>query len=276
MQMEREAFYEPERVVAVVRERVARVRQAGESVDYLSFVPDGEPTLDLNLGREIEQLKDLGVETAVISNGSLLWREDVRKALAKADWVSLKVDAASEEIWRRVDRPHGKLRLEETQDGMLAFARDYEGVLATETMLVGGLNDAEHTIQEIAGFLARLDPDQAYLSIPTRPPAERCVHAPDERAINQAFQIVSEQVGSVEYLVGYEGNAFSFTGEVEEDLLSITAVHPMREDAVRAFLERAEADWEVVRRLVREGRLAQVCHGEHRFYMRKLNRRDQS
>ena len=74
----------------------------------------------------------------------------------------------------------------------------------------------------------------------------------------------------VEYLIGYEGNAFAFTGDVEEDLLGITAVHPMREDGVEAFLARAGADWAVVHRLIAEDRLVETAYGGHRFYLRRL------
>jgi wyosine [tRNA(Phe)-imidazoG37] synthetase (radical SAM superfamily) len=273
MQVEREAFYELEDVLGDIEEKVEETREAGEAIDYLTFVPDGEPTLDANLGRVIELLKPLGIEIAVISNASLVWREDVREELAQADWVSLKVDAASEEIWRQVNRPHRRLQLRAIQDGMLAFADEYEGILATETMLVNGANDGEDALNEVAAFLARLKPDRAYVAIPTRPPAEPWAHGPDEATINRAYQIIGERVDHVEYLIGYEGDAFASTGDVEEDLLSITAVHPMREDAIRKLLEGRGADWDVVGRLVAEDQLVEAEHGGHRYYLRRLNRR---
>ncbi len=270
VQIDREAFYKPEEILHSVQTKVENAEEAAEAIDYLTFVPDGEPTLDINLGQEIDLLRPLGIKIAVISNGSLIWREDVREALARTEWVSLKVDAASEEVWRRVDRPHGRLELGAIQEGMLEFAKDYQGELMTETMLVGGINDGEDDLRDVADFLARLQPERAYLSIPSRPPAEEWAQAPDEGGINRAYQILSERVDRVEYLIGYEGNAFAFTGDVEEDLLSITAVHPMREDAVDEFLARANADWAVVRRLIARGQLVETGYGEHRFYLRKL------
>lgn len=108
----------------------------------------------------------MGIPIAVISNASLVGRADVRAELAQADWVSLKTDAVSEEIWRRTNRPHGKLQLASIQEGMLAFARDYEGQLMTETMLVRDTNDSEEALRAVADFLARLEPDGAYLAIP--------------------------------------------------------------------------------------------------------------
>jgi len=269
MQVDRRAFYEPEGVLQDVRDKVEKTREAGETIDYLTFVPDGEPTLDVNLSREIASLRRLG-PVAVITNGSLIWREDVREELAQADWVSLKVDAASEETWHQVNRPHGRLQLASIQAGMLEFARGYQGVLATETMLVDGINDGVGELRKVADFLALLQPDRAYLSIPTRPPAEEWAQPPREAIINQAYQVLSEKVDHVEYLIGYEGNAFAFTGDVEEDLLSITAVHPMRDDAVSEFLARADADWTVVRRLVAQDQLVETEYAGHHFYLRRL------
>ena len=272
MQVKRRAFYEPKEILRAVQEKVGKARESGERIDYLTFVSDGEPTLDVNLGREIELLQPLGIRIAVITNGSLVWHEDVREELAKADWVSLKVDAASEQIWRRVDRPHKTLRLAAIQEGMLQFAESYSGKLVTETMLVTGLNDGEDHLREVAEFLARLRPDVAYLAIPTRPPAEEWAQPPDEDVINRAYQVLGEGLEHVEYLIGYEGNAFAFTGNVEQDLLSITAVHPMREDAVDEFLGKARADWSTVHQLVAQDRLVETEYGGHRFFLRRLNK----
>jgi wyosine [tRNA(Phe)-imidazoG37] synthetase (radical SAM superfamily) len=270
MQAKRRAFYEPEEVLWDVQDKVEKAREAGETIDYLTFVPDGEPTLDVNLGREIELLRPLGIKIGVIGNASLIWREDVRGDLRGADWVSLKIDSTQGEVWRKIDRPHGTLRLASILDGALEFAETFEGTLVTETMLVQGLNDDDGHIREVAGFLARLKPAIAYLAIPTRPPAEEWVHPSEEEVINRAYQIVSEKVDCVEYLIGYEGNDFAFTGNVAEDILSITAVHPMREDAVSEFLTRAGADWPVIHRLIAQERLVETEYEGRKFYMRRL------
>ncbi|MDI7274755.1 MAG: radical SAM protein [Anaerolineae bacterium] len=270
MEAGRTAYSEPEELLAAVRRKIAVARERGERIDYITFVPDGEPTLDANLGRHIDLVRPLGIPVAVISNASLIWRPEVREELARADWVSLKVDAVQADVWRRIDRPHGALRLADIQDGMLAFAQAYGGALVTETMLVAGVNDGEEQVGEIAQFVARLNPATAYLAIPTRPPAEPWVQAPDEHALLRAYRIMGERVPRVEHLIGYEGNEFGSTGDVVEDLLAITAVHPMREDAVRQFLERAGAGWAVVHGLVRRRLLVEAEFGGHRFYVRKL------
>jgi len=270
MQVTRPTFYEPGEILKAVQEKIEKAKKAGEEIDYLTFVPDGEPTLDANLAREIELLRSSGIKIAVITNGSLVWLPDVREHLMQTDWVSLKIDSTREEVWRRLDRPHGTLKLNSILDGMLEFADAYLGELVTETMLVEGINDGDEHIREVADFLAQLWPARAYLSIPIRPPAEAWVRAPGEEAILRAHQILQERVGQVEYLIGYEGDAFAFTGDVEEDLLSITAVHPMREEAVKEFLTRAGSGWSVVGRLISQGQLVETNFEGRSFYMRKL------
>ena len=270
MQAERRMFYNPQKILRDVQDKVKKVKETGDPIDYLTFVPDGEPTLDINLAYEIDLLKSLGIKIAVITNGSLIWREDVREALMKADWVSLKIDSVQEEFWRKINRPYGTLQLSSIQQGMFEFARTYRGELVTETMLVRTVNDSEDGLSKIADLLARLRPDRAYLSIPTRPPAEEWAQPPPEEIINQAYHILHKRIDQVEYLIGYEGNDFAFTGNVEEDLLSITAVHPMREEAVSDFLARAGADWSVIHRLIDRGQLIETKYKGRKFYMRRL------
>lgn len=265
----RRAFYAEDDIIADVERKVDDARVAGETVDYLTFVPDGEPTLDVNLGRAIERLKPLGIKIAVITNGSLLWRVDVREALAHADWVSVKVDAVRPDVWRRISRPHRSLWLSAVLEGMLAFAAVYRGELVTETMLVRGVNDDAAHLADVASFLAQLRPVKAYLAAPTRPPAEPWVQAPSEDIINRAFQLLRGRLEQVELLIGYEGNAFAATGDLVEDLLSITAVHPMREDAIEELLARTGAEMSVVRSLIAGGQLVEATYDGRKFCLRK-------
>lgn len=268
VQNARRRFCRPETLAAEVAHEVGTLRARGEAIDYLTFVADGEPTLDINLGREIELLRPLGIRIAVITNASLIGRPDVRTDLAQADWVSLKVDAVSEETWRAINRPHPSLRFDDLLGGLCSFSKEFGGVLATETMLVGGINDADVDLELLATFLSQLKPTVSYVAVPIRPPAEPWVAAPDADSLNRAVQIIGRRVDRVEYLTGYEGNAFAGSGDAAADLLSITAVHPLREDAVQALLAKARADWSCVEQLLSEGKLLETTYDGHRFYVR--------
>jgi len=268
-QIHREQYYEPPEIARQVRERATQVRDKGESIDYLSFVPDGEPTLDADIDKEIQLLRSLGIKIAVITNASLLWSEDVRRSLQKADLVCLKVDAVTPGAWRRINSPHRHLKLDIILKGILEFAESFRGELTTETMLIRGINDDSKEVSRIAGFLKKLGPARAYIAIPTRPTAEP-VSPASEKSINTAYQIFSESLNNVEYLIGYEGNAFISTGDVAEDLLGITAVHPMRQEAVIEILKNSGAGWEVIEGLMENGRIVETEYQGNKFYVRKL------
>ncbi|MEJ2186435.1 MAG: radical SAM protein [Gemmatimonadota bacterium] len=259
-------------VVEAAVEKLEAARRSGEPVDYLTFVPDGEPTLDAELGSMIDALRSLGIPIAVVTNGSLLDHADVREELTGADWVSLKVDTVDEARWRQVNRAHGRLRLPRILDGMQEFAAGFDGRLVTETMLLAGLNDAERQLRAAASFIATLKPTTAYLAVPTRPPAEPWVRPATPPSITRAYEVFRALVGRVELLIGYEGDAFAATGDPKEDLLAITAVHPMREQAVARFLRRTGASPSIVAELVQRGELIEVAYGGHRYIMRPTAR----
>jgi wyosine [tRNA(Phe)-imidazoG37] synthetase (radical SAM superfamily) len=267
---ERQTFYSADDLAREVREKVNELRKRETKIDCLTFVPDGEPTLDINLARNIELISPLDIRIAVITNGSLLTLKDVREDLQKADLVSLKIDAVTRENWLRINRPHNSLDLKAILEGMLEFKGIFQGEIVTETMLLKGMNDSYEEIKKIADFLTLLRPVKSYISIPTRPTAVRGILPASDQALNVAFQVFKEHLPNVEYLIGYEGNEFGFSGNIEEDLLGITSVHPMREEAVREYLKKAGADWDVITSLIKRGSLIEVEYQGKNFYIRKL------
>jgi wyosine [tRNA(Phe)-imidazoG37] synthetase (radical SAM superfamily) len=270
LEVDRRAFHAREQVVAAVAHRVADCRASGQRIDYVTFVPDGEPTLDLQLGQEIRALGPLGIPVAVITNGSLLWRADVRADLDAADVVCVKVDAAEERTWRRISRPSHALSLAMVLDGIRQFASGYRGRLLSETMLVRGLNDNAASVEGVARFLQAIGPTVAYLAVPTRPPAEGDVQPPGEQAVVAAYELLAARLHRVELLTADEQGSFGGTGDPAEDLLGILAVHPMQEDAARRYLEEAGAGASLLDTLFSSGRVVRVHHLGRAFLTRSL------
>jgi wyosine [tRNA(Phe)-imidazoG37] synthetase (radical SAM superfamily) len=269
--IEPRVFYTPEDIYQAVSQHLKKTVSANEDVDYLTFVPDGEPTLDINLSKTIDLLRPLKIPIAVISNASLLWHKEVRAAIDKADWVSLKVDSVNEKVWKQVNQPHEALSLDKVMDGIHKFASDYQGKLVAETMLIDGVNDDEDGVSAIADFLKELDVSCGYVAIPTRPTTEKSIRAPNEIKLNRCYQVMAASLDNVEFLIGYEGDAFAFTGDVQRDLLSITAVHPMRESAVNQLLMRANADWSLIDDLIAKNELKAVDYLGERYFVRSTS-----
>ena len=187
--VDRQSFYRPEDILRQVKRKVSEASFRNEKIDYLTFVPDGEPTLDINIGEEISLLRQIGIPIAVVTNASLLWRDEVRDNLRRADFVSLKVDAVSQDLWKSINRPCKDLRLSMILDGIKEFAGMFKGTIASETMLIDNVkyNSEFERIAEFLGELNKLD--KAYIAIPTRPPTEKWVRPANEEAVNVAFQV---------------------------------------------------------------------------------------
>lgn len=271
MSFRRQAFFPPDEISDEAAERISELRRANERIDYLSFVPDGEPTLDVNLGVTIEKLKKFCIKIAVITNASLIWDRGVRSDLMNADWVSLKIDSVDEQVWRKINRPHGSLHLDTIMDGAIGFSRSFKGTLVTETMLVRGMNDTEDSIRRTSGFIARLTPSKSYILVPTRPPAETWVESPDEGALNTAYQIFNDAAGNAELLAYDDGRNFTYSGNAEEELMGILAVHPMSEEAVREFLLKSDSQEDLLDKLLDNKVIKGVVYSGRRFYLRNFH-----
>jgi wyosine [tRNA(Phe)-imidazoG37] synthetase (radical SAM superfamily) len=269
--VERRTFVPSQAMAEKIRARLEDLASRGERVDYVTFVPDGEPTLDVELGPTLAALQDVPVPLAVISNASLLSDPQVRRALAGAAWVSLKVDAADAETWRRINRPDPRLRFDDLVEGARRFAEEYQGTLVTETMLVDGINDEPSRLEAIAARVAELRPQRAYLGLPTRPASESWVRTPDEETVARAFAIFEAQGLQTEVLAGYPEPDFPATDDVAGSLLRITAVHPMRRIEVEQLVRDSGASWATVESLLRDGALREVEHEGEAFYVRRLS-----
>jgi wyosine [tRNA(Phe)-imidazoG37] synthetase (radical SAM superfamily) len=267
----REPFHSPADITVAVARRLAECRAAAQPVDYATFVPDGEPTLDEQLGASIRRIRSLGVRVAVLTNGTLLSDPEVRSEVGLADWVSVKVDTVDQATWHRLNRPIGGLDLRTVLDGIRAFAAGYRGDLVTETMLVSGLNDDDEALDRTSAFVASLAPLRAYVALPTRPPAEPWVRAPAAEVARRAADRFRAAEVPAACLLDEPVAPFPPVGEAVEGLLGIIAVHPMPADAARSYLARCGSDWSVAESLVEAG-LVEIVPHQGRAYLRGAHR----
>ena len=259
--------HDPDVLVREVYHHLAKL-EATDHPDFLTFVARGEPTLDSNLGKEITRLKETGIPVAVISNASLLSVEEVRQQLIHADWVSVKIDAVDENIWKNMNRPHRNLQLEIILEGVKSFCAEYSGTLCTETMLVRGFNDDRRHLQELAAFVKKLGPSIAYLSVPTRPPHDKKIQPSRGATLTEAWEIYNSHHIKTELLTGFEGTRTGSTGNPINDILNITAVHPLREDSLKKLLEETGCNISIVNSLIHQRLLEKTEYRGNNYYTR--------
>jgi wyosine [tRNA(Phe)-imidazoG37] synthetase (radical SAM superfamily) len=260
---DRRDYFPREEIVQQVKTALEAHRK-GE-IDWVTFVGSGEPTLHIGLGWMIGQVKTLtSIPIAVITNGSLLCRPDVREELFAADAVLPSLDAATETLYRTISRPHPNLPFASLVDGLLAFRHAYGGKLWMEVMLIKDLNDSEEALKGLAAVLRQIGPDAVHLSLPIRPPAEPWVQPADEEAIMRATAILGETASLIHPVEG----EFDLSGydNLLDAVVALITRHPLREEELVCALHR----WAPgsVSRLLSElaatGRAQQVTrYGEH-------------
>ena len=264
----RKGFYDPLEVAMEVEQALSM----NAEVDYVTLVPDGEPTLDINLGKLVRLLKErTRAPLAVLTNSSLLWMMEVREALEDADLVSLKLDAVEEDTWRSVNRPHPSLDLNQVLEGLSDFARGFKGRLLVEAMLVKGVNDRAEELRGLAGFISKLRPFKVYIAVPTRPPALPWVEPAGEEDLVTAHQFMASELSSdrVELLVEPEGVEVGVVGDAVDALLRTSSVHPLRVEQAFKMLEGVvESPEACLRQLTEAGLIKEVKYRGASFLIR--------
>ncbi|MCK4386437.1 MAG: radical SAM protein [candidate division Zixibacteria bacterium] len=150
-------------------------------IDYITFSGSGEPTLNKDIGQMIEEVKKFTqIRIAVLTNGSLLWDDKVRKDLSQADLVVPSLDAFTEEIFQKVNRPMKGLGIEKVLNGIKIFCEEFKGKIYLEIMLVKNINDFEEEIKKINQFVKNLRIDKIQLNTVIRPPGD-----PDAKPLNK-------------------------------------------------------------------------------------------
>ena len=158
----------------------------GVSADYATFAGGGEPTLASNLGEAIDIVKaTLKLPVAVITNSSLMPRQDVRRELARADLVIAKVDAPNEEVFHAVNRPCKGYTLDEIIQGIKRFREEYKGKLALQMMFVEANKGCAGEMAKIAG---ELSPDEVQINTPLRPCAVKPLSPQEIVGIREKFR----------------------------------------------------------------------------------------
>jgi len=261
----RKAFFGVSDILAEVA--TALGRQGPDAIDWITFVGSGETTLFSRLGSLIRFVSCMSRRpVAVITNGSLLYLPEVRKELSAADAVLPSLDAGSDELHRRIHRPHRDFSFARHVEGLVEFRKEYEGRLWIEVMLIRGVNDSLEALSEIANVLRIVNPDEVHISTPTRPPAEAWVEPPSPESLERARSIFGS-VAKVLTPVAVDVELGLDDGLLET-LTGVISRHPLDE----IELLRTLSHWapgrvtETLEALVSTGRIAAITRHGKRFW----------
>jgi wyosine [tRNA(Phe)-imidazoG37] synthetase (radical SAM superfamily) len=228
-------YFPPDDIVEEVKKAI-NTHDPG-AIDWIAFVGSGEPTLHASLGRMISDIKAFtNIPIAVITNGSLLYQSEVRSDLKRADAVLPSLDAGSEALYRKINRPWPELTYDRFVNGLKTFRLEYTGKLWIEVMLIKGLNDTETALKDLSAVIQQIQPDEVHINLPIRPPGESWVNPTDEEGLHRAKAIL----GNIAQIVLPAEGIFDLSGydNVVDAVLGVITRHPMLEEELIATLDR--------------------------------------
>ena len=158
-----------------ILEEVGRfLKEENPSIDHLSLAGSGEPTLHSKIRSIIENLKKITlIPVAVITNGFLLWEPEVREDLLQSDIVLPSLDAVSQEVFVRINRPRAGYSIEKVIEGMVEFRKVYKGQIWLEILFCKDVNDSKEELLRMKEAVDRIQPDRIHLNTVVRPPSEK-------------------------------------------------------------------------------------------------------
>jgi wyosine [tRNA(Phe)-imidazoG37] synthetase (radical SAM superfamily) len=250
---------------AILREVKNYLERAETAPDFITLAGSGEPTLNLDLGRIIREIKSLtGIPVAVLTNGALLFLPEVRRDLSAADVVLPSLDAAIEETWRAINRPLPELTLELLLQGLSDFRREYPGQIWLEVLLLKGLNDAATELAALSRVLKGLAPDKVQLNTAVRPGVEAWARALNREELAAAAAALGPRV---EIIASFNGSPPPSPAGRDADFMEMLARRPMTAaDLARALGLPLKQVQERLQHLCETGQVAGQPYCDQEFY----------
>jgi wyosine [tRNA(Phe)-imidazoG37] synthetase (radical SAM superfamily) len=253
--------------VGEILEEVRRfLREETSSIDHLSLSGSGEPTLHSQIRLVIEGIKAItSIPIAVITNGSLLYEEEVRQDLLRADIVLPSLDAVSSEIFMRINRPRPGFSIEKVIEGMVEFRKVYKGKIWLEILFCKGVNDGKEELLRIKKVMDQIQPDRIHLNTVVRPPSEKWVLPLDEAEMEKIKDFFGEKA---EIISEFDRHPSSIPErDIKEEILKILRRRPLSiSDLSKGMgISQNELD-RYIKPLIQEGKIQTRNFGDSIYY----------
>ncbi|MBD3181456.1 radical SAM protein [Candidatus Poribacteria bacterium] len=231
--IERKSYVPAEEVLSELKDVVS---EDAERIDFITFSGSGEPTLNSDIGKMVNSIKVFtDIPVAVLTNGSLLYREDVRNDLINADLIVPSLDAISQDTLEKVNRSHPELDINEITQGLRDFTGFYKGRIWLEIMLVNGVNDDFRELENVAMMIKDLNLEKIHLNTVVRPPAEESAMAIDKQKMQEIAAIFDDRAEIIvdfDKVIAQKANA----DEIESMISSMLKRRPCTIDDISSSL----------------------------------------
>jgi wyosine [tRNA(Phe)-imidazoG37] synthetase (radical SAM superfamily) len=262
--LERKAYVATEDIMA----ELAPMWAAADQPDVISLAGSGEPTLNSAIGdviRSIKQQTDIPV--AILTNGSLLWMEEVQEALLAADLVLPSLDAGDDGLFQKINRPHPALSFEQMVDGLAAFTRRFTGKVWLEVLLLAGMTGTAREVEKIAAHVNRIHPERVQLNTVCRPPAETFATSLSADQLHALADLFAVPVDIIHYDETENTTSSAENIQVADILAMIDRRPCTADDVARGLGIHVNAALKHLGALVTAGQLATKVNDGRNFYI---------
>ena len=190
---ERREYLPIEDILEELNSWIANNTQKAKELAYITLSGSGEPTLNIKIAQLIAGIRKItAVPLAVITNSSLLDIPEVRKDLQEADLIVPSLDAVTDGVFQRVDRPNHQIKIEHIIQGLKDLRREFKGKIWLEVMLVKGINDDLRHIKKIKEAIDQIKPDKVQVNLPVRSTAEPGIAPPNKSKLAKIKKILGD------------------------------------------------------------------------------------
>jgi len=237
-----------------------------QRIDYITFSGSGEPTLNESIGKLISEIKKItSIPVAVLTNSTLLTRKSVRKALQAADVVAPSLDAVTQSVFIKINRPHPSLKIKEIIQGLKDFRQEFKGSIWLELMLVKGVNDSPSHLRKLKEVISRIKSDKVQLNTVVRPPAEKYARALNKKDLETIKNILGE---NCEIIAEFDKKEQSSSSEnLERAIFAMIQRRPASLSDISISLGKHKSEIiKYLNSLLKEGKIKLVTHKGIKYY----------
>ncbi|RLA86318.1 MAG: radical SAM protein [Deltaproteobacteria bacterium] len=250
----------------ILREAEEVLQLHPQGLDFVSISGSGEPTLNSRIGELIRGLKDISpYPVAVITNGSLLFMDEVKEALLPADVVLPSLDAVNPAVFETINRPHPDLDIARITEGIRDFRRSFRGKLWLEVLFCRGINDNRDDILALKRAIDEIEPDLVHLNTVLRPGAEDYAYPVSE----EKLRAIARQLGpkAVTLATKHEKRVISPLGPLKERVLKSLEVRPQTLEDLSHGLGIGEGELvQILEELSTEGKVTSRLFNQRIYY----------
>ena len=223
--------------------------------DYVTFSGSGEPTLNTRIGDVLDFIKsqNTNIPVAVLTNGTLLFQQDVRDAIKKAEMVMPSLDAATDAVFKKINRPHPKLQIETIIEGLVKFRQEYLGQMWLEVFIIPGLNDTAQELTALKLAIDKIAPDRVQLNTLDRPGTVTNIRAATQHELEHILEFWQLENAEIIAMAPKRKEILSYRRDVESTILETIARRPctladltkilgLHANEINKYLDVLEAD----------------------------------